>query len=81
MLINAELLLQYQKCKRRPFLNVRGDKTQQDAPNDLLLKLYQDKYVHKKKILEKLDYQRPEVSQGRIPSWGSGNFRIDAAGS
>ncbi len=64
MLINAELLLQYQKCKRRPFLNVRGDKTQQDAPNDLLLKLYQDKYVHKKKVLEKLDYQRPRFPKG-----------------
>lgn len=60
MLINAELLLQYQKCKRRPFLNVRGDKTQQDAPSDLLLKLYQDKYAHKKKILAKIDYQRPK---------------------
>ncbi len=66
MLINAELLLQYQKCKRRPFLNVRGDKTQQDAPNDLLLKLYQDKYVHKKKVLEKLDYQRPRFPKGEL---------------
>ena len=64
MLINAELLLQYQKCKRRPFLNVRGDKTQQDAPSDLLLKLYQDKHVHKKKVLEKLDYQRPRFPKG-----------------
>ncbi|MEL6162582.1 MAG: TM0106 family RecB-like putative nuclease [Cyanobacteria bacterium J06628_3] len=64
MLINAELLLQYQKCKRRPFLNVRGDKTQQDAPSDLLLKLYQDKYVHKKKILDKLDYQSPRFPKG-----------------
>ena len=60
MLINAELLLQYQKCKRRPFLNVRGDKTQQDAPSDLLLKLYQDKYAHRKKLLAKIDYQRPQ---------------------
>ena len=64
MLINAELLLQYQKCKRRPFLNVRGDKTQQDAPSDLLLKLYQDKHDHKKKVLEKLDYQRPRFPKG-----------------
>ncbi len=64
MLINAELLLQYQKCKRRPFLNVRGDKTQQDAPSDLLLKLYQDKYVHKKKVLSKLEYQRPKFPKG-----------------
>ena len=64
MLINAELLLQYQKCKRRPFLNVRGDKTQQDAPSDLLLKLYQDKYAHKKKVLAKLSYQRPKYPLG-----------------
>ncbi|MEO1431116.1 MAG: TM0106 family RecB-like putative nuclease [Cyanobacteria bacterium J06633_8] len=64
MLINAELLLQYQKCKRRPFLNVRGDKTEQDAPSDLLLKLYQDKFTHKKKVLEKLDYQRPRFPKG-----------------
>jgi uncharacterized protein len=66
MLINAEILLQYQKCKRRPFLNVRGDKTQQDAPSDLLLKLYQDKYVHKKKVLEQLDYQRPRFPKGEL---------------
>ncbi|MCJ8282819.1 MAG: TM0106 family RecB-like putative nuclease [Rivularia sp. ALOHA_DT_140] len=64
MLINAELLLQYQKCKRRPFLNVRGDKNEQDAPSDLLLKLYQDKYVHQKKVLAKLDYQRPRFPKG-----------------
>ncbi len=64
MLINAELLLQYQKCKRRPFLNVRGDKTQQDAPSDLLLKLYQDRYAHKKKVLAKLNYQRPKFAKG-----------------
>ncbi|NJM20971.1 MAG: TM0106 family RecB-like putative nuclease [Richelia sp. RM2_1_2] len=64
MLINAELLLQYQKCKRRPFLNVRGDKNQQDAPSDLLLKLYQDKYAHKKHILEQISYQRPKFSKG-----------------
>ncbi len=64
MLINAELLLQYQKCKRRPFLNVRGNKTHQDAPSDLLLKLYQDKYVHKKKVLEKLDYQQARFPKG-----------------
>lgn len=64
MLINAELLLQYQKCKRRPFLNVRGDKIEQDAPSDLLLKLYQDKYVHKKKVLEKLDYHSPRFPKG-----------------
>ena len=41
MLINAELLLQYQRCKRRTFLDMHGDKSQRDAPNELLQKLQQ----------------------------------------
>ncbi|MFH7026826.1 MAG: TM0106 family RecB-like putative nuclease [Heteroscytonema crispum UTEX LB 1556] len=60
MLINAELLLQYQRCQRRPFLDTFGDKNQRDAPNDLLLKLQQDKIVHQKRVLAQLThYQRP----------------------
>ena len=43
MLINADLLLQYQRCKRRPFLDSHGEKNQLDTPNELLLKRQQDK--------------------------------------
>jgi uncharacterized protein len=76
MLINAEILLQYQKCKRRPFLNVRGDKIEQDAPSDLLLKLYQDKYVHKKKVLEKLDYHSPRFPKGESIAGETATFEL-----
>lgn len=60
MLINAELLLQYQRCKRRPFLDIHGDKSRRDAGNDLLLKLYQDKIAHKIGILSQFTYHEPQ---------------------
>jgi len=59
MLINAELLLQYQRCKRRPFLDTYGDKSQRNAGNDLLLKLQQDKIAHQAGVLTQFTYQRP----------------------
>lgn len=52
MLINADLLLQYQRCKRRPFLDIHGDRSQRDKPTDLLIKLQQDKIIHQKNILK-----------------------------
>ncbi|MEH2052632.1 TM0106 family RecB-like putative nuclease [Nostoc sp.] len=64
MLINAELLLQYQRCKRRPFLDIRGDKSQRDAPNELLRKLQQDKIAHQLSILTKVTYHQPDYSYG-----------------
>ncbi|MEC4813584.1 MAG: TM0106 family RecB-like putative nuclease [Scytonema sp. PMC 1069.18] len=64
MLINAELLLQYQRCKRRPYLDVYGDKTQRDAASDLLRKLQQDKIAHQNSILEKFIYHKPKYRYG-----------------
>jgi predicted RecB family nuclease len=59
MLINADLLLQYQRCKRRPFLDIHGDRSQRDKPTDLLIKLQQDKITHQKGILGDKNYTRP----------------------
>ncbi|MBD2450357.1 TM0106 family RecB-like putative nuclease [Nostoc sp. FACHB-152] len=59
MLINAEHLLQYQRCKRRPFLDIKADKSQRDAPNDLLAKLQQDKIAYQRGILAELPYEQP----------------------
>ena len=42
MLLNAELLLNYQRCSRRAFLDLYGDRSQRDPPSDYLLKLLQD---------------------------------------
>ncbi|ABA24462.1 conserved hypothetical protein [Trichormus variabilis ATCC 29413] len=60
MLINAEHLLQYQRCKRRPILDIHADRSQRDAPSELLLKLQQDKYAHQQSILAKFVYHQPE---------------------
>ncbi|MEH2109371.1 TM0106 family RecB-like putative nuclease [Nostoc sp.] len=64
MLINAELLLQYQRCKRRPFLDIHGDKSQRDAPNELLRKLQQDKIAHQLSALAQITYHQPDYSYG-----------------
>ncbi|MDZ8224739.1 TM0106 family RecB-like putative nuclease [Nostoc sp. ChiVER01] len=64
MLINAELLLQYQRCKRRTFLDIHGDKSQRDAPNELLRKLQQDKIAHQLSALAKVTYHQADYSYG-----------------
>ncbi len=69
MLLTAELLLQYQRCRRRLFLDTHGDLSLRDAPSELLLKLRQDKFAHQKTVLEKQLYQRPEYPKG---NWEEG---------
>ncbi|MBE9051770.1 TM0106 family RecB-like putative nuclease [Nostocales cyanobacterium LEGE 11386] len=64
MLINAELLLQYQRCKRRPVLDTHGDKHQRNEPNELLLKLQQDKIAYRRSILADLAYHKPDYPRG-----------------
>jgi predicted RecB family nuclease len=65
MLINAEHLLQYQRCKRRPVLDAHGDKPEREAPNELLLKLQQDKAAHRRSILAELsNYHKPQYPRG-----------------
>ncbi|WP_298909755.1 TM0106 family RecB-like putative nuclease [uncultured Nostoc sp.] len=64
MLINAELLLQYQRCKRRPFLDIHGDKSQRDDVNELLQKLQQDKIAHQLSFLAHLTYHQPDYPYG-----------------
>ncbi|BAZ40888.1 hypothetical protein NIES4101_68490 [Calothrix sp. NIES-4101] len=69
MLINAELLLQYQRCKRRPFLDTHSDRTLRDKPTDLLIKLQQDKIIHQKSILKSKSHIRPNYHAG---NWRAG---------
>jgi predicted RecB family nuclease len=70
MLINADLLLQYQRCKRRPFLDIHGDFAQRDRPTDLLVKLQQDKILHHKTVIGKRDYQQPRYPR---KDWQTGH--------
>lgn len=66
--MTAELLLQYQRCRRRAFLDTYGDLSQRDAPTDLLLKLRQDKLAHQKTVLTQT-YHRPDYPKGK---WDAG---------
>ncbi|MBD2291963.1 TM0106 family RecB-like putative nuclease [Anabaena sphaerica FACHB-251] len=61
MIINAELLLQYQRCKRRPFLDTHGDYSQRDVTHELLVKVQQDKLTHQQSVLKNLAaYHQPD---------------------
>jgi predicted RecB family nuclease len=60
MLINAQLLLQFQRCQRRPFLDIYGDYQQREVPNELALKIQQDKMLHHQRIVKKLCYYEPD---------------------
>ena len=51
MLLNAELLLNYQRCSRRAFLDLYGDISQRDPPSDYLLKLLQDSQSNQRSLL------------------------------
>ncbi|MFM7449761.1 MAG: TM0106 family RecB-like putative nuclease [Leptolyngbyaceae cyanobacterium] len=52
MLIDAELLLNFQRCSRRAFLDQHGDLAQRDPPNDYVLKLIQDSQNNQGLVLE-----------------------------
>lgn len=69
MLINAELLLQYQRCKRRTFLDIRGDYNQRDLPHELLLKVLDDKLAHHQNVIADLVYHQPDYP---IDDWSAG---------
>ncbi|MFO5528994.1 MAG: TM0106 family RecB-like putative nuclease [Cuspidothrix sp.] len=69
MLINAHVLLQFQRCQRRSFLDVHGDYRQRESPNELVLKVQQDKSIHHQRIVSKLCYYEPDYSAG---NWQAG---------
>ncbi|PZV08656.1 MAG: recombinase B [Leptolyngbya sp.] len=57
MLIDAEQLINYQRCRRRAYLDVYGDLDQRDSTNDYVLKLVQDSQENQRTILSKLSNQ------------------------
>lgn len=67
--MTAELLLQYQRCNRRPFLDLHEDLALKDAPSELLLKLQQDKFEHRQSVLAERIYQQPQHSK---ENWQAG---------
>ncbi|MCL1471688.1 TM0106 family RecB-like putative nuclease [Argonema antarcticum] len=69
MLLTAELLLHYQRCNRRAFLDVCGDRTKRELPSDFHLKLLQDRFAHQKTFLAEEVYHQPIYAKG---DWQAG---------
>jgi len=69
MLITDKLLLSYQRCHLRAFLDTCGDWKQQDPPSDFLLKLMRDSATYQQQALEHETYQQPYYPRG---DWEAG---------
>lgn len=69
MLITDKLLLSYQRCDRRGFLDVYGDNRQLDPPSDFLLKLIEDSGAFQQSVLQDLTYQQPSYPK---EDWAAG---------
>jgi predicted RecB family nuclease len=69
MLLTADLLLNYQRCSRRAFLDLYGDADRRDAPNDYLLKIFQDSIANQRTVLAEEIYQQPRYVNG---DWETG---------
>ncbi|MBE9031335.1 TM0106 family RecB-like putative nuclease [filamentous cyanobacterium LEGE 11480] len=68
MLLTAEMLLNYQRCNRRAFLDAHGDSGRKDAPSDYLQKLFQDSAGNHRSLLQDKEYQRPMFDSGDWPT-------------
>ncbi len=69
MLITDKLLLSYQRCNLRAFLDTCGDWKQLDPPSDFLLKLMRDSGTYQQQVLEHETYQQPFYPRG---DWEAG---------
>ena len=59
MLLTDAILLDYKRCRRRAFLDIYGDPTEQNPPSDFLLKLQQKSRDHKQQILATVPHHSP----------------------
>ncbi|NJP10437.1 MAG: TM0106 family RecB-like putative nuclease [Leptolyngbyaceae cyanobacterium RU_5_1] len=69
MLIDAEQLINYQRCRRRVFLDAYGDLGQRDATNEYLFKIIQDSQTNQRFILSRQAFNQPTYTVG---DWQAG---------
>jgi len=81
MLLTAQLLLNYQRCARRAFLDVYGDPGQQEPPSDFLLKLIQDSHHHQQAVLADQTWTRPRYPEGDWAAAAEATLALMAAGA
>lgn len=63
MLLTDESLLQYKRCHRRGFLNVYGENSQRKPEIEFLLKLNEERELHRQRVLDNygLPYHQPKT--------------------
>ena len=68
--LTDDLLFQYQRCRRRAFLDLYGDRADQDPPSDYLLKLRQDSVHHRQQVIKSFEpCHQPQFAAG---DWAGG---------
>jgi uncharacterized protein len=68
--LTDDVLFYYQRCSRRAFLDLYGDRSRQDPPSDYLLKLRQDSIQHRQAVLESFQpLHSPQFAPG---DWAAG---------
>jgi predicted RecB family nuclease len=58
--ITDDLLFNYQRCRRRSYLDAYGDKQHCTSPSDYLVKLRQDSFAHQMEIFSESPAHQPE---------------------
>lgn len=69
MWVSDRLLLDYQRCDRRAFLDLWGDANHRDPPSDYLRKLYADGQHHRQQVLAAHTYTTPSYPE---QAWQAG---------
>lgn len=61
--LTDDVLFNYQRCHRRAYLDLHGDTTRRDPPNDYVQKLRQDSLAHQLAVLAEQPAQQPVYSK------------------
>ncbi|HEY9652838.1 MAG TPA: TM0106 family RecB-like putative nuclease [Coleofasciculaceae cyanobacterium] len=69
IVLTDDLLLYYKRCRRRAFLDLYGNPTQQDPEQDFLLKLRQDSLEHQRAVIALAPHESPDYPRG---DWDAG---------
>jgi uncharacterized protein len=76
------LLLQYQRCSRRAYLDTHCDRAEADPPSDYLQKIKQDSAEHRLAVLEDYTgFQRPAYARGDWRAGAQATAALMAAGA
>jgi predicted RecB family nuclease len=67
--LTDEVLFHFQRCTRRAFLDLYGDHSRRDAPNDYLAKLRQDSISHQLTVMDNGPIHRPSYPR---QDWAAG---------